>query len=87
VNADLVLLNWQIGTCIRCDILHEARAEYGDQTVSTLSRQLTTDYGTGFSRQNLFHMKQFVEAWPQQTEVTALAQHLGWEPLQRDSIP
>src|SRR5271157_2832492 len=61
VNAELVLLNWQIGNRI----------------VSTLSRQLTTEYGAGFSRQNLFHMMRFVEAWPDQTQVTALAQHLG----------
>jgi hypothetical protein len=66
VNAGLVLLNWQIGNRIRRDILAEARAEYGEQIVSTLSRQLTADYGAGFSRQNLFHMIRFVEAWPDQ---------------------
>lgn len=78
VNVELVMLNWQIGNRIRRDILGEARAEYGDQIVSTLSRQLTDEYGTGFSRQNLFHMIRFVEAWPEQTQVTVLAQHLGW---------
>jgi hypothetical protein len=78
VNAGLVLLNWQIGNRIRRDILAEARAEYGEQIVSTLSRQLTTDYGAGFSRQNLFHMIRFVEAWPDHAAVSALAQHLGW---------
>jgi hypothetical protein len=78
VNAELVLLNWQIGNRIRHDILQEARAEYGDQIVSTLSRQLATEYGAGFSRQNLFHMMRFVEASPDQTRVTTLAQYLGW---------
>ncbi len=78
VNAELVLLNWQIGNRIRRDILQEIRAEYGDQIVSTLSRQLTTEYGAGFSRQNLFHMMRFVEAWSDLTQVTTLAQHLGW---------
>ncbi len=78
VNAQLVLLNWQIGSRIRRDILVEARAEYGEQIVSTLSRQLTSDYGAGFSRQNLFHMIRFVEAWPSEAEVTALSRHLGW---------
>jgi DUF1016 N-terminal domain len=47
VNAELVLRNWQIGNRIRRDILQETRAEYGDQIVSTLSRQLTTEYGAG----------------------------------------
>jgi DUF1016 N-terminal domain/Transposase DDE domain group 1 len=78
IVAELVLLNWQIGNRIRRDILQEARAEYGDQIVSTLSRQLTTEYGAGFSRQNLFHMMRFVDAWPDRTQVMTLAQHLGW---------
>lgn len=78
VNAELVTLYWQIGNRIWTHILGAARADYGDQIVSTLSRQLTADYGAGFSRQNLFHMIRFVEAWPDQAGVTALAQHLGW---------
>jgi hypothetical protein len=78
VNAELVMLYWEIGSRIRRDILGDARAEYGNQIVSTLSRQLTAEYGAGFSRQNLFHMIRFVEAWPEQAQMSILAQHLGW---------
>lgn len=78
VNAELVLLYWQIGQRIRRDILGEARAEYGERIVSTLSRQLTNEYGTGFSRQNLFHMIRFAELWPDESQVKGLAPHLGW---------
>jgi len=78
VNAELVMLYWEIGSRIRRDILGDARAEYGNQIVSTLSRQLTAEYGAGFSRQNLFHMIRFVEAWPEQAQMSVLAQHLGW---------
>ena len=78
VNSELVLLYWKIGTRIRQDILVEARAAYGGQIVSTLSRQLTVSYGGGFSRQTLFHAIRFAEAWPEETEAAALAQHLGW---------
>jgi predicted nuclease of restriction endonuclease-like (RecB) superfamily len=78
VNAELVLLYWQIGQRIRRDILGEARAEYGERIVSTLSRQLTSEYGTGFSRQNLFHMIRFAELWPDQAQVTVLSGQLGW---------
>src|SRR5436305_8122509 len=46
--------------------------------VSTLSRQLTTSYGPGFSRQNLFHMIRFAEAWPDHEQVTRLATNVGW---------
>lgn len=78
VNAELVLLYWQIGSRIRRDILGQARAQYGEEIVSTLSRQLSADYGGGFSRPNLFHMIRFAEAWPDEAQITALAQHLGW---------
>ena len=78
VNAELVLLYWRIGDRIRRDILGQARADYGEQIVSTLSRQLTEEYGTGFSRQNLFHMIRFAEAWPDQTQIAGLGQQLGW---------
>lgn len=78
VNAELVMMNWRIGVRIRRDVLAEARAEYGEQIVSTLSRQLTAEYGAGLSRANLFHMLRFVEAWPDEADVSALAPHLGW---------
>jgi hypothetical protein len=78
VNAELVLLYWQIGDRIRRDVLGQSRAGYGEEIVSTLSRQLTGEYGTGFSRQNLFHMIRFAEAWPDRDQVMALAPYLGW---------
>jgi predicted nuclease of restriction endonuclease-like (RecB) superfamily len=78
VNTELVLLYWGIGNRIRRDILGEERAGYGEQIVSTLSRQLTSDYGAGFSRPNLFHMIRFVDVWPDQTQVEILAPQLGW---------
>src|SRR5581483_10303036 len=59
VNAEIVLLYWHIGARIRHDVLRQARAEYGEKIVSTLSRQLTASHGPGFSRQNLFHMLRF----------------------------
>jgi hypothetical protein len=43
INTKLVLLYWGIGNRIRRYILGEERAGYGEQIVSTLSRQLTSD--------------------------------------------
>ncbi|MCK9187942.1 DUF1016 N-terminal domain-containing protein [Acidithiobacillus sp.] len=40
VNNALTLLYWQIGQRIRNEMLQGQRAEYGEQIVSTLSRQL-----------------------------------------------
>jgi predicted nuclease of restriction endonuclease-like (RecB) superfamily len=94
VNSGLVLLYWEIGRRIRQDILREKRAEYGDQIVYALSRQLTVEFGRGFSRPNLFHMVRFAEVWPDQPIVHALSAQLGWthlrqiiyldDPLKRD---
>ena len=56
VNAGLTTLYWQIGNRIRQDILKEKRAEYGKEIVSTLSRQLTDDYGNNFNEKNLRRM-------------------------------
>lgn len=39
VNSALGLLYWQVGARIRSEVLKEPRAEYGDEVVSTLSRQ------------------------------------------------
>jgi predicted nuclease of restriction endonuclease-like (RecB) superfamily len=78
VNAELVLMYWKMGARIRQDVLGEERAAYGEQIVSTLSRQLSAGYGSGFSRQNLFHMIRFVEAWPDEAEAAELAQYMGW---------
>ncbi len=55
VNTSLTLLNWRIGRRIREDILKNERAVYGDEIVSTVSRQLTNEYGRGFSAKNQRH--------------------------------
>ena len=61
VNSALVGLYWHIGKRIREDVLNEQRAEYGHQSVDALSRQLTVEYGRGFTRANLFHMNPSTE--------------------------
>ena len=54
VNSALVILYCKVGKRIRQDILKEKRAGYGEEIVSTLSRQLVEEFGNGFSRPNLF---------------------------------
>jgi predicted nuclease of restriction endonuclease-like (RecB) superfamily len=81
VNRELVMLYWAIGRRIRQDVLAAGRAKYGEEIVSTLSSQLSVEFGNGFSRQNLFHMFRFAEIWPDEESVTALAEKLGWSHL------
>ncbi len=48
-NAGLTMLFWRIGNRINQEILKGKRAEYGTKIVSTVSRQLEIEYGSGFS--------------------------------------
>ena len=77
-NANLTMLHWQIGNRIRKDILREKRAKYGEQVLSTLSRQLEAEFGRGFGRRNLFNMVRFAEVFPDITIVQSLIAQLGW---------
>lgn len=73
VNAALVLLYWSIGDRIRRDILKEKRAEYGEEIVSTLSKQLTAEFGQGYTEKSLRRMVQFAEVFPSQEIVATLS--------------
>lgn len=78
VNAEMVLLYWDIGERIRTEILGNERAGYGKQVINGLSDQLTLQYGRGFTRANLFHMIHFVEAFPDRKKVYTLCRQLSW---------
>jgi len=78
INQEMVLLYWQVGHRIWQDILEEHRASYGKEIVSALSRQLSTEYGKGFNRANLFHMIRFAEIFPDVQIVSALSRQLSW---------
>jgi len=78
VNAGLTLLYWNIGKRINDEILGNHRAEYGKQTVITLSRQLVHDYGKNFEEKNLRRMMQFSEKFPAYEIVVTLSRQLSW---------
>lgn len=50
VNAGLTLTYWRIGERINTEVLGGERAAYGEEIVSTLSRQLTAEYASGFAQ-------------------------------------
>ncbi len=78
VNSALVMHYWQVGQRIRGDILDSRRAAYGEQIVSTLSRQLSVEFGSGYSRPNLFRMIKFAESFPDGEIVSTLSRQLSW---------
>jgi hypothetical protein len=78
VNTTLVMLYWQIGKRINGEVLQGERAEYGKQIVATLSHQLQTDYGSGFSAKNLHHMCRFASVIGETEIVSAVRRQLSW---------
>ena len=78
VNVGMTSLYWRIGKRIQSEILQGQRADYGKEIVATLSRQLVSKFGTGFSAQNLRHMIRFAERFPDREIVSTLWRQLSW---------
>lgn len=77
VNTTLIELYWQIGEHISRKI---AASEWGDGVVEQLARYLArTQPGLrGFTRRNLFRMRQFFEAYAGNEFVSPLVTQLPW---------
>ncbi len=77
VNVSLIDLYWQVGQTISHKI---AQAEWGDGVVAQLAEHLArTQPGLrGFTRSNLFRMRQFYEAYREEAIVSSLLRQLPW---------
>lgn len=77
VNTELVTLYWQLGEHISEKI---EKAEWGDGVVDELAAALARRYPglRGFTRPNLFRMRQFYEAYRGNEKVSALLRQLPW---------
>ncbi len=76
VNKELLNAYWHIGKII-CEHEQAApnRANYGVQTLKTLSKELTKQFGKGFSRSNLQNMRALFLAYP---KCQTLSGKLSW---------
>jgi len=81
INAELSMLYWHIGRRINVDVLGNERAEYGKKTVALLARQLTAEYGKGWSVQQLQQCMWFARAYPDQEIVYTLCKQLSWSQI------
>lgn len=77
VNTHLIELYWQVGGYISRKI---EKAEWGDAVVSQLAEHLArTQPGLrGFTRSNLFRMRQFFEVYRDNEKVAPLVRQLSW---------
>ena len=75
VNTTLLHTYWQIGRLI-CEYEQSdaVRAEYGKQTLKVLSKELTNEFGKGFSVSNIQFMRRFYQTYQiQQTPSVKLS--------------
>ncbi len=75
-NSTLTLLYWQVGVRLQREVLHNGRAEYGQQILATLSQELVRDYGKRFNPSGLTRMIKFWEVFPDAQIVATLSKHL-----------
>jgi hypothetical protein len=78
VNATITILYWNIGKKINNEILSDQRAEYGKQIVNTLSAQLKSEYGTGWSEKHLRHCLRFAQIFQEEQIVSTMWRQLSW---------
>ena len=63
VNETLIKRNWLLGLRIQHEVLREKRAEYGEQVVKVLAKELTAKYGEGFTWRNLYNYVDFYSTY------------------------
>jgi predicted nuclease of restriction endonuclease-like (RecB) superfamily len=74
-NFAMVEAYWQIGKSIVEEQGGDDRAEYGTGLINDLSKQMTRDFGKGFTVANLKNMRQFYQTFP---NGYALRSELSW---------
>ncbi len=76
VNNELLAAYWKIGEIIvRYEQNDNLRAEYGDKTLKVISKELTNEFGKGFSVSNLQFMRRFYQQYQIQQTVSV---KLSW---------
>jgi predicted nuclease of restriction endonuclease-like (RecB) superfamily len=76
VNSVMVAAYWEVGRVIvEVEQLGQSRADYGKQLISLLAQRLKSEFGKGFDRSNLWHMRGFYLAYP---IFDAVRRELSW---------
>ncbi len=76
VNNELLSTYWNIGRII-CEYEQSVpdRADYGKQTLKELAKELTQEFGKGFSRANLYNMRLFYQTYE---KIQTVSGKLSW---------
>ena len=77
-NSTTTLLYWHLGQRLLKENLQNQRAAYGKQILATVSRELTAEFGRGFSYATVNRAIQFSELFPDPEIVSTLSTQLSW---------
>jgi hypothetical protein len=93
-NSTTTLLYWHLGRRLLADSLQDERAQYGERILASVSRELTVEFGQGFTLRSLYRAIQFCQGFTNQEIVSTLSTQLSWshfiellpikDPLARD---
>ncbi len=78
VNKELTLLYWQVGSHIKQTLLNDTRAGYGKNIIMDLSKNLTIEFGRGWSERHLWNCTKFYEVFPDADILHTLCTELTW---------
>jgi hypothetical protein len=79
VNSAMTQAYWLVGKRIVKEEQHgKKRADYGEEVLLTLSKELSKEFGKGFSYANLRNFRQFYLSFPEDQICYALRSKLTW---------
>jgi len=85
VNAILTVTYWEVGRrVVEFEQKGKASAKYGEEIIARLAKDLTTRFGRGFSRRNLFQMRLFYLTY--RKKVQTVSAQLGIKKLQTRKV-
>ncbi|MBN2020723.1 MAG: DUF1016 family protein [Sedimentisphaerales bacterium] len=82
INTVIVETYWRIGKLIiEEEQRGKQRANYGDEMITRLAKDLSQKYGRGFGKSNLFAMRKFYLFYPPRKFQTLSGKSLSWSHL------
>jgi len=82
INFAMVEAYWQIGKrIVDEEQAGKERADYGSYLIKRLSKELSMEFGKGFSVANLWNFRQFYLTFPSEEKLYTLRRELSWSHL------
>ena len=79
INFAMVEAYWQIGKrIVEEEQAGKERADYGSYLIKGLSKELSIEFGKGFSVANLWNFRQFYLTFPSEKKLYTLRRELSW---------